>query len=161
MASRTRRHWRVADPSIDMKTAVRKQVDALDIDAYFNYLAKLMKTNPPTAQDAPIVAQMAKIGLVPGQDFDPSKLSFVDREVIKTVPKLALLKMVEHLKQAEDHQRMAVLHFRRRSISAPTIWCAAWPTPSVRDGTVRRMPCIRSRKKMRAAMSTTARTTST
>ncbi len=76
-----------------MKTAVRKQVNGLDIDAYFSRLAKLMKTNPPTAQDAPIVARMAKIGLVPGQDFDPSKLGFLDREAIKLVPKLALLEM--------------------------------------------------------------------
>src|SRR5215472_6466122 len=41
------------DPGIDMKTAVRKQVNDLDIDAYFNTLAELMKTNPPPAQDAP------------------------------------------------------------------------------------------------------------
>jgi hypothetical protein len=33
-----------------------------------------MKTNPPTAEDAPMVAKLAKIGIVPGQDFDPSKL---------------------------------------------------------------------------------------
>src|SRR5271167_3932415 len=87
------------NPSFDMKTSIRKQVDALDVDAYFNYLANLMKTNPPTKNDAPIVTEMAKIGFVPGQDFDPSKLGFVDRELIKTVPKLALVKMVEHLKQ--------------------------------------------------------------
>src|SRR5437016_11709247 len=62
----------VVNPGFDMKTAVRKQVDSLDIDAYFNRLAKLMKANPPTAEDTPIVAQMARIGLVPGQDFDPS-----------------------------------------------------------------------------------------
>ena len=89
----------VVDPGIDMKTAVRKQVENLGIDGYFNHLAELMKTNPPTAQDAPMVARMAKIGLVPGQAFDASKLSFLDRELIKTVPKLALLKMVEHLKK--------------------------------------------------------------
>ena len=89
----------VVDAHFDMQTAVRKQVNALDIDAYFNYLAKLLKTNPPTAQDAPIVARMARIGLVPGQDFDPSKLGFLDREVIKTVPKLALLEMLHHLQQ--------------------------------------------------------------
>ncbi len=89
----------VVDPGVDMKTAVRKQVNALDINAYFNVLAKLMKTNPPTAQDAPIVARMARIGLVPGQDFDPSKLSFLDREAIKLVPKLALLEMGLHLKR--------------------------------------------------------------
>ena len=60
------------DNSLDMKTAVRDQVDHMDLNDYFNYLAKLMKTNPPTADDAPIVAKMAKIGLVPGQEFDPS-----------------------------------------------------------------------------------------
>jgi hypothetical protein len=83
----------VVDPGIDMKTAARKQVDTLDIDAYFSTLAKLMKTNPPAAQDAPIVARMAKIGLVPGQDFDPSKLTFLEREAIKVVPKFAVLEM--------------------------------------------------------------------
>ena len=86
------------DPNFDMKTAVRKQVDALDIDAYFTRLAQLMKTNPPTAADAPLVARMAKIGLVPGQDYDPSKLSGFDKEAVKAVPKLALLKMVKLLK---------------------------------------------------------------
>lgn len=83
----------VVDPSIDMQTAVRKQVNSLDIEAYFSHLAKLMKTNPPTAQDAPIVLRMAKIGSVPGQDFDPGTLGFLDREAIKIVPKLALLDM--------------------------------------------------------------------
>ncbi len=87
------------DPGVDMKTAVRKQLNGLDIDTYFGHLAKLMKTNPPTALDAPIIERMAKIGLVPGQDFDPSKLGFLDREVIKLVPKLALLEMARHLKE--------------------------------------------------------------
>ena len=61
------------DPGIDMKTAVRKQVNDLDIDAYFNTLAELMKTNPPPAQDAPIVARMVEIGLVPGREFRPEQ----------------------------------------------------------------------------------------
>jgi hypothetical protein len=89
----------VVDATLDMKTAVRKQVNSLDLDAYFNRLAKLMKTNPPTAQDAPMVARMARIGLVPGKDFDPSKLGFLDRVAIKLVPKLALLEMGLHLKK--------------------------------------------------------------
>ena len=87
------------DPNFDMKTAVRKQVDGLDVNAYFTRLAQLMKTNPPTAADAPLLARMANIGLVPGQDYDPSKLSGFDKEAIKAVPKLALLKMVKHLKE--------------------------------------------------------------
>jgi len=92
-----------ADDNFDMKTAVRTQVDAMDTAAYFNYLAKLMKTNPPSADDAPMVAKVAKvarIGLVPGQDFDPSKLGAFDKEAIKAVPKLAQVKIMEYFKQA-------------------------------------------------------------
>lgn len=62
------------DPSIDMKTAVRDQVNRMDAVAYFTLLAELMKTNPPSAADAPALAKFAKIGLVPGQSFDASKL---------------------------------------------------------------------------------------
>ncbi|WP_295583081.1 DUF1254 domain-containing protein [uncultured Lamprocystis sp.] len=87
------------DRGFDMKTAVRKQVNALDIDDYFKRLAELMKTNPPTVQDAPMVERMARIGLVPGQAFDPEKLGFLDREAIRMVPKLALLEMGLHLKE--------------------------------------------------------------
>ena len=57
-----------------MKTAVREQVNELDAEDYFTLLAELMKTNPPAADDAPMVAKLAKIGIVPGQDFDAAKL---------------------------------------------------------------------------------------
>lgn len=87
------------DPNVDMKTAIRDQVDHLDVVAYFTYLAQLMKNNPPTAEDAPMVANMAKIGLVPGQDFDPSKLGAFDKEAIKVVPKLAQTKIMEQFKK--------------------------------------------------------------
>jgi hypothetical protein len=89
----------VVDAKFDMKTSVRKQVNSLDFDTYFTQLAKLLKTNPPKPEDAPIISRMARIGLVPGQDFDPSKLGALDRAVIKTVPKLALVEMGLHLKQ--------------------------------------------------------------
>ena len=89
----------VVDPGFDMKTSARKQVNALDVEAYFTRLAQLMKSNPPAAQDAALVAQMAKIGLVPGQDFDSTRLGFFDHEAMKAVPKLAVLEMGLHLKQ--------------------------------------------------------------
>ena len=117
----------VVDPGFDMKTAVRKQVNALNIDDYFAQLAALMKTNPPTAQDSPIVARMAKIGLVPGRDFDPSKLSFLDKEVIRTVPKLALVEMGLHLKKRRQPMGGCTSP-RASAISVPTICCGAWPT---------------------------------
>lgn len=62
------------DPSIDMKTAVRDQVNSMDAVQYFTLLANLMKANPPAAADAPALAKFASIGLVPGKDFDASKL---------------------------------------------------------------------------------------
>ena len=74
------------DPSIDMKTAVREQVNRMDTQAYFNLLTQLMKTNPPTAADLPEVARFAKIGLVPGKDFDASKLN---ADFVKRIPEVA------------------------------------------------------------------------
>ncbi len=74
------------DPSIDMKTAVRDQVNALDAVSYFKLFAELMKANPPAAADAPGLARFARIGLVPGQDFDAAKLG---ADFTERLPKLA------------------------------------------------------------------------
>jgi len=88
------------DNALDMKTSVRDQVDALGVNEYFTYLAKLMKTNPPAPDDAPMVARMVRIGVVPGKDFDPSKLGAFDKEAVKAVPKLAQVKIMEYFKKA-------------------------------------------------------------
>jgi hypothetical protein len=90
------------DANFDMKKAVRDQVDALSVDDYFNYLARLMKTNPPAPADAPMVEKMKVIGLEPGKDFDPSKLGAFDKEPIKGVPKLAQAKIMEYFKKAGE-----------------------------------------------------------
>jgi hypothetical protein len=42
------------DPDIDMKTAVRDQVNNLKAADYFKLLARLMKDNPPAKADAPL-----------------------------------------------------------------------------------------------------------
>jgi hypothetical protein len=74
------------DPSIEMKTAVRDQVNRMDAKEYFSLLAQLMKTNPPSAADAPALARFAKIGLVPGKDFDANKLN---ADFVKRIPQIA------------------------------------------------------------------------
>jgi hypothetical protein len=74
------------DPSIDMKTAVREQVNRMDAVSYFSLLAQLMKANPPAAADAPELAKFARIGLVAGRDFDASKL---DADFVKRIPQVA------------------------------------------------------------------------
>jgi hypothetical protein len=88
------------DPSIDMKSPVRDQVNSMDAVAYFKYLAMLMKDNPPAAEDAPIIARMAKIGIVPGQDFDASKLDPAIAKAIQGVPKSGFEKIMAHFKDA-------------------------------------------------------------
>jgi len=77
----------VVDPSVDARTAVREQVNRMDAGAYFKLLAALMKDNPPAAADAPIVAKMAKLGIVPGKDFDAGKLDPVAAKALLAVPK--------------------------------------------------------------------------
>jgi hypothetical protein len=49
-------------------------VAGLDAETFFSRLAMLMKNNPPAAADAPMVAKLATIGIVPGQPFDSKKL---------------------------------------------------------------------------------------
>ncbi len=76
----------VVDPEIDMKTPVREQVNRMDAIEFFTLLAELMKANPPAPADAPEVAKFAAIGLVPGQDFDASKLK---ADFVKRIPEFA------------------------------------------------------------------------
>lgn len=85
------------DPSIDTKTAVREQVHKLDAVSYFTLLSSLMKDNPPAAADAPIIEKLAKIGIVPGKDFDSSKLPAA---AAKTIPVSAQQQIMGHFKQA-------------------------------------------------------------
>lgn len=81
------------DPAIDTKTAVREQVNALDGASFFTELAKLLRVNPPAAQDAPVVAELAKLGVVPGQDFDRAKLEPGTADAIAAAPKVAQAKI--------------------------------------------------------------------
>jgi hypothetical protein len=88
----------VVDPGIDTKTAVREQVDAMDAATYFKLFAQLLKTNPPTADDAPMVAELAKIGIVPGQDFDASTLEPAVAKGLAEVPNAANEKIMAMMK---------------------------------------------------------------
>jgi hypothetical protein len=75
-------------PSV--KEKVRDIISAMDTQTYFNTMAMSMAANPPVLpQDAPIVAEMAKIGLVPGKPFDLSKLSAADQAALADVGKAA------------------------------------------------------------------------
>lgn len=77
------------DSTVDMKTAVREQVHALDGPAYFGLLAELMKTNPPASADSTMTDTLAKVGVVPGKSFDPGKLDPAVSAAIGKAPKAA------------------------------------------------------------------------
>ncbi|PTM92605.1 DUF1254 domain-containing protein [Mycoplana dimorpha] len=86
------------DPSIDMKTPVRDQVNRMDAVEYFTLLAELLKTNPPSAADAAIVPKLAEIGIVSGNDFDKSKL---DARFTRRIPQIAFGRIMLHFKYSD------------------------------------------------------------
>ena len=88
------------DPGIDMKTGVREQVERMDTVSFFTLLATLMKQSPPYAEDAPILARLKRIGLVSGQDFDPSKIASAPG--IQDVPKLGVERITAHFQSGGE-----------------------------------------------------------
>ena len=61
------------DPSVDMKTPPKIQVDTMPADKYFAYAAELLKLHPPHVTDQPIIAQLRRIGIEVGKSFDLDK----------------------------------------------------------------------------------------
>src|SRR6185369_1088384 len=74
------------DPSVDMKTPPKVQVDTMTAGVYFANAAELLKLHPPHITDEPIIAQMKKIGIEPGKSFDIGKLDPVLQRAIETAP---------------------------------------------------------------------------
>ena len=87
-------------PGFSMTDAPQTVILGMDTATYFNMMAKLMGgAAPPAPEDAPMLARMAKIGLVPGQPFDIAKLDPAVQAVLKDLPKTAL----QHI---EDNKNM-------------------------------------------------------
>jgi hypothetical protein len=77
------------DPSVDMKTPPKVQVDTMVGDKYFAYAAELMKLHPPHITDQPIVAQMKRLGIEPGKSFDVAKADPIVKKAIESAPEAA------------------------------------------------------------------------
>ncbi len=90
------------DPTIDMKTPVRDQVNNLSAEAYFDLLATLMKDNPPTEGDRLIVDKMAELGIVAGEKFDIGKLGPDVAAALQSVPKEGFEKIMARFKDLEN-----------------------------------------------------------
>jgi hypothetical protein len=74
------------DLSVDMKTPPKIQVDTMPADKFFAYAAELLKVNPPHITDQPIIAQLKRIGIEPGQSFDLTKAEPIVRKALEIAP---------------------------------------------------------------------------
>lgn len=93
------------DPAMDMRTAVRDQVDKLSGADYFRLLSELMGSNPPVAADAPMVASMARIGLVAGQPFDATRAPDAVRRAVDAAPRSGLSEIMGRVRASEARAR--------------------------------------------------------
>ena len=74
------------DPSVDMKTPPKVQVDTMAGGKYFAYAAELLKLHPPHVTDQPIIARMKSIGIEVGKSFDVSKLDPTVQKAVEGAP---------------------------------------------------------------------------
>lgn len=77
------------DPSVDVKTPPKTQVDTMTGDQYFAYAAELLKLHPPHATDQPIIARLKRIGFELGKDFNVAQLDPAVKQGIEAAPKTA------------------------------------------------------------------------
>jgi hypothetical protein len=77
------------DPSIDMKTPPKMQVDTMPAAGYFAYAAELLKLHPPHVTDQPIIAQLKRIGIEPGKSFDIDKVDPAVKSGLESAPEEA------------------------------------------------------------------------
>jgi hypothetical protein len=77
------------EPSVDMKTPPKIQVDTMPADRFFAYSAELLKVNPPHITDEPMIAQLRKIGIEVGKSFDMTKADPAVRRALASAPEEA------------------------------------------------------------------------
>ena len=75
------------------------QMQVMATQAFFTRLALLMVNNPPAAVDGPMMVKLARIGLVPGQSLEWTRL---DRWAISLGRWVADFKVAQELKKPRD-----------------------------------------------------------
>ncbi|MGH6827136.1 DUF1254 domain-containing protein [Methyloceanibacter sp.] len=74
------------DPSVDMKTPPKVQVDSMKADKFFAYAAELLKRHPPHITDQPIIARLERIGFEAGKSFDLDKADPAVQKGLESTP---------------------------------------------------------------------------
>src|SRR3984893_214353 len=74
------------DPTIDMRTPPKIQVDTMPAGKYFAYAAELMKLQPPHITDEPIIARMKRMVIELGKSFALDKADPAVKKALERVP---------------------------------------------------------------------------
>jgi hypothetical protein len=74
------------DPTVDMKTPPKVQIDTMPAAKFFAYGAELLKVHPPHLTDQPIIAQLNKLGIEVGKSFDLDKSDPAVRQALESAP---------------------------------------------------------------------------
>ena len=77
------------DPSVDMKTPPKIQVDTMPADKFYAYAAELLKVNPPHITDEPMIAELKKVGFEPGKSFSLEQAAPAIRRAFAKAPEEA------------------------------------------------------------------------
>jgi hypothetical protein len=84
------------DTRLDMSAPV-EQVAKMDPAAFFSLFARVSRANPPHANDYPVLARMARLGLEPGKTFNLAAASPEARKALEEAPKAARKKIASEL----------------------------------------------------------------
>jgi hypothetical protein len=76
-----------ADPAVDMSVPPLEQVEAMPATRFFALAAELMKVHPSHPTDSAVLSRIARIGLRPGESFDPARLDAQTLSALDGVPK--------------------------------------------------------------------------
>ncbi len=89
----------VVDATADMKTPPVDLLQNMTGAAFLTALARLLKSSPPQAADAPMLAKLATIGVIPGEDFDPGKLDPASAKSLDGAVRAAIAALRDRAKQ--------------------------------------------------------------
>ncbi|MGG5576323.1 DUF1254 domain-containing protein [Myroides sp. C15-4] len=68
-------------------------VEHMPIEEFFNYMNRILKENPPLAQDAAFIKRINTIGIGEGLTFTLENFTAAEQEVIKNIPTAMTLKL--------------------------------------------------------------------
>jgi hypothetical protein len=85
------------DPTVDMTTPIKEQVDRMTAATFFTYATELMALHRPHLTDWSMVARMKRIGIEPGRRLDIDGLDPATRQALEQAPAAGQQAMQEKL----------------------------------------------------------------